>query len=57
MSMSLIVYLSVADAARDDVLLHVPSSSERQERKNKTGTMKKRIPFRHKMQRCESTFL
>jgi hypothetical protein len=42
MSMSLTVYLSVADAARDVVLLHVSSSSERQERKNETGAMKKR---------------
>ena len=40
--MSLTICLSVADAARDAVLLHVSSSSERQERKNGTGAMKKR---------------
>jgi len=31
MSMSLTIYLSVADAARDAVLFHVSASSERQE--------------------------
>jgi hypothetical protein len=34
-------YLSVADNARDAVLLHVPSSNERQKRRNETGAMTK----------------
>jgi hypothetical protein len=33
--------LSVADNARDAVLLHVSASSERQERRNKLGAMTK----------------
>jgi hypothetical protein len=40
--MSLMKYLSVTDNARDDVLLHVSASTERQERGNKTGLIKKR---------------
>jgi hypothetical protein len=40
--MSLTKYLSVADNARDAVLLHVSASSERQERGNETGLMKKK---------------
>ena len=39
--MSLTIYFSVADNARDDVLFHVSASSERQERRNETGEMKK----------------
>ena len=39
--MSLKQYLSVADNARDAVLLHVSASSERQEQRNKTGAMTK----------------
>jgi len=35
--------LSFADNARDAVLLHVPDSSERQERGNNKGLMKKKI--------------
>jgi hypothetical protein len=34
--------LSVADNARDAVLIHVSTSNERQECGNKTGTMMKR---------------
>ena len=34
-------YLPVADNARDAVLLHVSASSERQERGNETGAVKK----------------
>jgi hypothetical protein len=34
--------LSVADYARDDVLLHVSASNERQECGNKTGAITKR---------------
>jgi hypothetical protein len=41
MSMSLTIYLAVSDNARDAVLLHVSASSERQERGNETGAMKK----------------
>jgi hypothetical protein len=41
MYLSLTHYLSVADNARDVVLLHVSASSERQEQRNKTGVMKK----------------
>jgi hypothetical protein len=37
--MSLTKYLSVADNARDAVLLHVSDSSERQEWRDKTGLM------------------
>jgi len=33
--------LSVADNARDAVLLHVSAASERQEQRNKTGAMTK----------------
>ena len=36
-------YLSVADNARDAVLLHVSASSERQECGNNLGLMKKKI--------------
>ena len=39
--MSLTQYLSVADNARDAVLLHVSASSERQEQRNKRGAMTK----------------
>ena len=35
--------LSVADNARDAVLLHVSASSERQERRNESGAMTKTI--------------
>jgi len=35
-------YLSVADNARDAVLLHVSASSERQEGRNETGTVTKK---------------
>ena len=35
-------HLSVTDNARDAVFLHVPTSSERQERGNETGLIKKR---------------
>jgi hypothetical protein len=35
--------LSFADNARDALLLHVPSSSERKERGNNRGLMKKTI--------------
>ena len=41
MSQSLTQYLSVADNARDGVLLHVSASSESQERRNQTGAMTK----------------
>jgi hypothetical protein len=41
MCQSLTQYLSVADNARDAVLLHVSAASERQEQINKTGVMKK----------------
>jgi hypothetical protein len=34
--------LSVADNARDAVLLHVSASSERQERRNEIGAMMKK---------------
>jgi hypothetical protein len=37
--MSLTKYLSVADNARDAVLLHVSASTERQEWGNETGLM------------------
>jgi hypothetical protein len=40
--MSLTNYLSVADNARDAVLLHVPASSERQECGNETGPVTER---------------
>jgi hypothetical protein len=40
--MSLTKYLSVADNARDAVLLHVSASNERQECRNKSGAMTKR---------------
>jgi hypothetical protein len=40
--MSLMQYSSVADNARDAVLLHVSASSERQEWGNETGKMLKR---------------
>ena len=39
--MSLTMYLSVADNARDAVLLHVSASSERQEGRNETGAITK----------------
>jgi hypothetical protein len=39
---SLMKYLPIPDNARDAVFLHVPTSSERQERGNETGLMKKR---------------
>jgi len=39
MCLSLTQYLSVADNARDAVLLHVSAASERQERRNETGAM------------------
>ena len=39
-------YFSVADNARDAVLLHVSASHERQELRNQTGTMTK-IGERH----------
>jgi len=45
MCTSLTQYLSVADNARDTVLLHVSASSERQEWGNATGAMKKTIEF------------
>ena len=41
MCLSLTQYLSVADIARDAVLLHVSASSERQEQGNETGAVKK----------------
>jgi hypothetical protein len=41
MCLSLKQYLSVADNARDAVLLHVSDSSERQEQRNETGAMTK----------------
>jgi hypothetical protein len=41
--MSLTKYLSVADNARDAVLLHVSASSKEQERADKTGITKKRM--------------
>ena len=40
---SLMKYLSVADNAKDTLLLHVPSSSERQEWGNNRGKMKNKI--------------
>ena len=42
MCLSLTQYLSVADNARDAVLLHVSDSSEKQERRNKIGAMTKK---------------
>jgi hypothetical protein len=42
MRLSITQYLSVADNAGDAVLLHVSTSSERQECRNKTGTVKKK---------------
>ena len=42
MYLSLTQYLSVTDNARDAVLLHVSSSSERQELRNETVAMTKR---------------
>jgi hypothetical protein len=44
--MSLTKGLSVADNARDVVLLHVPASSERQEWRNETGLKRRRIKGR-----------
>ena len=41
MYLSLTQYLSVTDNARDAVLLHVSSSSERQELRNETVAMTK----------------
>jgi hypothetical protein len=41
MCLSLTQYLSVADNARDAVLLHVSASSERQEFGNEAGAMNK----------------
>jgi hypothetical protein len=41
MFLSIKQYLSVADNARDALLLHVSASSERQEQRNKTGAMTK----------------
>jgi hypothetical protein len=41
MCLSLKLYLSVADNARHAVLLHVPASSERQDRRNETSAMTK----------------
>jgi hypothetical protein len=42
MCLSLKQYSSVADNARDAVILHVPASSERQEQRSKTGAMTKK---------------
>jgi hypothetical protein len=42
MCLSLKQYLSVADNARDAVILHVSASSERQERRNERGAMMKK---------------
>jgi hypothetical protein len=42
MCLSLTQYLSVADNARDAVLLHVSAASEKQERRNETGVMTKK---------------
>jgi hypothetical protein len=42
MCLSLTQYLSVVDNARYAVLLHVSTSSERQERGNETGAMTKK---------------
>jgi hypothetical protein len=39
MCLSLTRHLFVADDERDVVLLHVSASSEKQERRNKTGAM------------------
>jgi hypothetical protein len=41
MCLPLTQYLSVADNARDAVLLHVSASSERQQQRNETGAMTK----------------
>jgi hypothetical protein len=50
--MSVTQYLSVADNARDAVLLHVSASSERQELGNETREMTKKTGHpRHKSQR------
>jgi len=52
-------YLSVADNARDAVLLHVSASSERQEWRNETGAMMKK-KVQHTLTQgdaCDSTFL
>jgi hypothetical protein len=43
MCLSLRQYLSVADNARDAVLLHVSASSEGQERRNERGATMKKI--------------
>jgi hypothetical protein len=52
MRLSLAQYLSVADNARDAVLLHVSASSERQELGNETGAMTKTtVHPHHKSQR------
>jgi len=59
MCLSLKQYLSVADNARDVVLLHVSASSEREERRKETGAMKKTTEqhtFTHS-EACDSTFL
>ena len=43
MCLSIKLLLSVADNARDVVLLHVSASSEREERRNETSAMTKTI--------------
>jgi hypothetical protein len=52
-------YLSVADNARDVVLLHVSTSGERKERGNETGAMtnKKEQHLLTHRDVCESAFL
>jgi len=56
MCLSVTQYLSVADNARDSVLLHVSASSEKQEWRNKTGAMTKTTEL-HKTAHSDARFL
>jgi hypothetical protein len=59
MCLSLTQCLSVADNARDALLLHVSASSEKQETRNETGAMMKttvQYTLTHS-EACDSTFL
>jgi hypothetical protein len=57
MCLSLKQYLPVADNARDAVLVHVSSSSERQERRNEIGAMTKTTEGNYlKTQQCLRPF-
>jgi len=56
MCLSVTQNLSVADNARDAVLLHVSASSERQEWRNETGAMTKTTEL-HKVAHSDARFL